>query len=115
MTDTLTEMLVGEEGAIRMPAKLVLRPFPEYDGLTQIGLWGSGASSFGWLGLKENREKLEMWAGEIILIPMRKYSGTRPDGSTAFGGMRADQMLCQGFERPEMWGPEYWKAVGLRG
>lgn len=110
--DVLTEMLVGQEGAIRMPAKLVLRPGHTEDGLTQIGLWGAAASAWGSLVLPENLRHNEMWEVEIILLPRRKYTSKLPEArgdiTHAFAGKRADQMLCGGYERPEMWGPCYF-------
>lgn len=110
MGDVLTEMEHGE-GAIRMPAKLVLKPdgAPNDDGLMTIGLWGAAASGFGQLVLQENEDKWEMWECEIIIIPRRKYSGTRNDGSTAFAGKRADQMLVGNYHLPECWGPKYYE------
>ena len=106
-TDVLTEWEHGP-GAVRMPAKLVLRPSGKDDGFTQIGLWGSAMSHVGSLVLPENEDRWEMWECEIIIIPRRKYSGRLPNGKTAFGGMRADQMLCGGFGIREYWGPCYY-------
>jgi len=116
--DALTEMLVAHKGAIRMPAKLVLRPGATEDIGRQIGLWGAAICPPELCPLIDPRSEghNEMWECEIIILPRRKYTSkltVEKNGCTghAFSGLRADQMLVRAYHRPECWGPCYWESA----
>lgn len=114
--DYFTEALVGERGAIKTKARIVLRPrVGATHGLTQIGIWGAILSEFGTLVKKENEGFNEMWECDIIIIPKKKYSAHKKNDkrgkpSYSFKGYRADQMLCGGYEHPEAWGEKYFDS-----
>ena len=116
-TDMLTEMLVGHDGAIRMPAKLVLRPGETEDIGRQIGLWGAAICPPQFCPLIDPRSEghNEMWEGEIILLPFRKYTSKmtmEKNGCEghAFAGLRADQMLVRNYYAADCWGTCYFES-----
>lgn len=126
-TDTITEMLVGERGAVWCIGKLYISPRrQEIDGMQLVMIGGAVVSPEGGnLVLPENAEYSEMWECEIIIIPKRKYSsfdkkgkgpeakvgGRRFGGDIPFNGYRIDQVLCGNYGDPQAWGREYFEQA----
>lgn len=118
--DVLSEMLMGEKGAVRCVGKLYISPrSQEIEGMQLVVIGGAVVSPEGGnLVLPENAKYAEMWECEIIIIPKRKYSsfgkktkgGKRFGGNIPFNGYRIDQVLCGNYGDPEAWGREYFQA-----
>ncbi len=109
--DVLTEMLVGEKGAVRCIGKLYISPRTgEIEGMPLVLIAGAVVSPEGGkLVLPKNEGHAEMWECEIIIIPKRKYSGMYDTGKWAYEGYRVDQVLCGDYGNPESWGDEYFQ------
>lgn len=119
--DIMSEMFIGEKGAIRCIGKFYISPrMNEINGMPLIMIAGTIVSPCGGkLVLPENEKHAEMWECEMILIPKRKYSGMYDNrkeqrfGSSkwAYEGYRVDQVLVGGYGDPKMWGREYFKQA----
>ena len=99
--DPLTEMLVGQEGAIRLPeVRVVVKGGYEGSSPYRIGLYGVAVAE---IDPTNHDGKLQMWDGEVILLPRKKYR-------VGFKGKRADQILCSGsMGNPECWEELIWE------
>lgn len=106
--DYLTEMLTGQRGAIRTICKLVTcRACSSIPNSTLImGLVVNDLNGDIPDNLKDNifdnSLEYQMWEGEMILLPIRKYRG-RGKGHEQFSGLRADQILCSRWGDPVTW------------
>jgi len=120
MVDTMSEMLTGEKGAIRCIGKFYISPrMSEVERMPLIMIAGAVVSPEGGkLVLPENEGHAEMWECEIIIIPKRKYSGMHDkprdqrfgSGKWAFEGYRVDQVLCDRYSDPNVWGRKYFDS-----
>lgn len=117
--DFLAEMLCGE-GAVRVIGKVVLMPQTDrvdagsYSDVAKTAVFGAVVSP-NHLIIEENLGCHEMWEGELILLPKRKYSSCDGNGNivTKFRGYRIDQILCDTFGDAESWGRKYWESQGM--
>ena len=121
MKDDFTEFMMGEPGAIRVTASIVLRPIRKENGITGTAIWGQILSRSGHLVRPENEGYNEMWDCEIIIIPKRKYSAwrkgdkKRKNPKYTFQGWRADQMLTFPgvYDGEKHWGEKYFDSSKL--
>lgn len=101
--------MLGSPECVMMPAKIVLTDRARDKDMTQICIFGAAVSLFGSLLLPVNSGMYEMWECEILIRPRRKYSGRKTGEKTyCYAGRRFDQILVDGYERPEMWGDKYF-------
>jgi hypothetical protein len=110
--DYITEMLTGEPGSIRVPAKIVLMTSHDCEYGKRYGIWGVVISQEQ-LVHPDSEQWHEMWECELIIIPKRKYKshkeGEKQNSPTYyFRGMMPNQMLTSGFGDPELWGDQYF-------
>lgn len=107
MKDILTEIEHGK-GAIKLPAKFIIEKGwnIEINGvnLKKIMVLGVVMSKEDIIEprkkTKELQDDSEMWEGEVIFIPKRKFKENKEDG---WIGLRADQKLCSGWGDSKNW------------
>lgn len=110
MKNLVAEFGFGE-GSVKVIAKIVVLPAASLDNsnLDRTLIAGVAIGRLNEeLPTKDHTEILdksleyEMWEGEIIFIPRRKYRGRKP-GHSSFAGLRIDQVLVNNWSNPEGW------------
>lgn len=119
MEDKLTEMLVGEPGAIRLQGALYLgdrgQVMSESKWAPQLMMAGVMVGHKGDVLHPMSNGHGEMWRCDVIIIPWQKFSSHckgETEHAYAFSGMRLDQVLTHsGWADPTNWGDEYFESA----
>ena len=106
MNDRLTEMLVGERGAIWVAAKVVLIP-NRIEGELFVTVIAGAIVTPGAHFIEGNtyENKGELWECVLIIIPKKKYRSKEP---YPFPGWSISQIISTNYANPENWGDEYF-------
>lgn len=110
--DILTEQMYGE-GAIKTIGKVVFWETSQNHEDEKVGKLTAfcGAVFYppGKIVGEKNPGQHEMWEGEIVFIPKRKW-GNFKKMSGPFSGMRPDQILTSNWSAGEKWSKKpYWE------
>ena len=116
MTDVLSEMLTGQQGAVRVHGRIVITPTSKQLSESQkiasiVGTVVCPPNDI--LVHPDNAMYREMWECEILIIPIRKYSAHKKDGKklSPLTCHTASQLLTGGFANPENWGDKYFDST----
>ena len=99
MADTLTELTYGE-GAVKIPAKVVMYR----SGKNRIVFFGIALPDITDPATPED-EPDEMWEGQIIFIPKRKY---RRSTNPSFKNAPIDGKMVKNWSSPKFWKEKFF-------